>query len=69
MKANMTFCQQCQNKEYIQTNYDNNYYQQRIIKNKSENAQEAHECIRPVDVNIKPEDVSLDIPLSKIISD
>jgi DNA topoisomerase I len=33
--------------EAINTNYGNNYYQPRKYKNKNENAQEAHEAIRP----------------------
>ena len=31
----------------------------RIYKNKAKNAQEAHECIRPTDMNVGPDDVNL----------
>ncbi|MDG2474032.1 MAG: type I DNA topoisomerase [Paracoccaceae bacterium] len=40
----------------IQEKYGNNYAPQspRIYKNASKNAQEAHECIRPTDINLIP---------------
>ncbi len=37
----------------ISKNYGPEYYQSRIFKNKSKNAQEAHEAIRPTNLNIK----------------
>jgi DNA topoisomerase I len=40
-------------KDYILSNFNETYYSQRKYKNTSKNSQEAHECIRPVDVSIK----------------
>lgn len=37
-------------KEEIENNYGANYYQRRNFKNKNENAQEAHEAIRPTNM-------------------
>ena len=39
-------------KEYIITNHNESFYSERKYKNNSKNSQEAHECIRPVDVSI-----------------
>jgi DNA topoisomerase-1 len=51
---------QCKN--YIEKYYDSNlYYKYREFKIKSKNAQEAHECIRPTDINkIKVEGMTKD---------
>ena len=38
--------------KYITSHYDN-LYERRIFKNKSKNTQEAHECIRPTNINEK----------------
>lgn len=48
-----TISEECSNniKNYINNNYGNNYYKNRIFKNDVKNTQEAHECIRPVDIN------------------
>jgi len=43
-------------KEYIVSNYGENYYENRFYKTKSE-AQDAHEAIRPAHVELSPEDV------------
>jgi len=45
---------QCRNniKDYIIKNYNDKYHYTRQYKNNSKNAQEAHECIRPVDIDI-----------------
>jgi DNA topoisomerase-1 len=40
---------------FILRNFGNNYYQKRIYKTKSKVAQEAHEAIRPTDVEKTPE--------------
>jgi len=37
---------------YIKENYSDTFYENRIYKNNSKNVQEAHECIRPVDITI-----------------
>ncbi len=39
-------------KSAIISQYGEKYHQQRVFKNKNENAQEAHEAIRPTDMNI-----------------
>lgn len=39
-------------KEYILNKYGEDYYTLRIYKNKSKDAQEAHEAIRPTDINV-----------------
>ena len=44
-------------KSYINTNYGNKFVK-RTYKAKSKNAQEAHECIRPVLLDITPDDIS-----------
>jgi DNA topoisomerase-1 len=41
--------------DFILRNFGNNYYQKRIYKTKSKVAQEAHEAIRPTDVEKTPE--------------
>ncbi len=38
-------------KDYVIDKYSDKYYQKREFKNKSENSQEAHEAIRPVDIS------------------
>ena len=38
-------------KEYIHTNIGNNYYKSRNFRTKQKNAQEAHEAIRPTNIN------------------
>lgn len=38
---------------YINSHYGNEYYQYRKYSNTKKNVQEAHECIRPVDMTIK----------------
>lgn len=38
-------------KEYIDKEYGNKYYQRKIYKSKSKNAQEAHEAIRPTNID------------------
>lgn len=38
-------------KKYIIKTYSKKYYKKKIYKTKSKNAQEAHECIRPTDIN------------------
>lgn len=43
-------------KEYITENYGENYYRSRVYKNKKKEVQDAHEAIRPANVNITPED-------------
>ena len=46
---------------YLNNNFDSNYLPQEIRTYKSKkakNAQEAHEGIRPTDINLRPEDVS-----------
>lgn len=40
-------------KTYIYNKYGNQYHCKRIFKDNSKNAQEAHECIRPVDISIE----------------
>ena len=40
-------------KDFILNKYGNKYYNLRKFKDNSKNAQEAHECIRPVDINIE----------------
>ena len=47
--------------KYITSHYDN-LYERRIFKNKSKNTQEAHECIRPTNINQQ-----LDSPLYNVI--
>jgi DNA topoisomerase-1 len=42
-------------KDFILKNFGKNYYQKRIYKTKSKVAQEAHEAIRPTDVEKTPE--------------
>jgi DNA topoisomerase-1 len=42
-------------KDFILQNFGKNYYQKRIYKTKSKVAQEAHEAIRPTDVEKTPE--------------
>jgi len=42
-------------KDFILENFGKNYYQKRIYKTKSKVAQEAHEAIRPTDVEKTPE--------------
>ncbi|MCL6523786.1 MAG: type I DNA topoisomerase [Thermoflavifilum sp.] len=37
-------------RKVVQQQYGENYYQYRVFKNKNENAQEAHEAIRPTDM-------------------
>lgn len=37
--------------QFIKNEYGNKYYQKRIFKSKSKNAQEAHEAIRPTDIS------------------
>lgn len=37
----------------IYASYGNNYHQKRVFKNKNENAQEAHEAIRPTDMGAR----------------
>jgi DNA topoisomerase I len=37
---------------YILKTYNKNFYKNRFYKNNSKNAQEAHECIRPVDIDL-----------------
>jgi DNA topoisomerase-1 len=44
--------------EFILKNFGKNYYQKRIYKTKSKVAQEAHEAIRPTDVEKTPEILS-----------
>jgi DNA topoisomerase I len=39
-------------REAINNQYGEKYHQQRVFKNKNESAQEAHEAIRPTDMNI-----------------
>ena len=39
-------------KNYINSNFENNYLQLRNFKNKTKNAQEAHEAIRPTNINL-----------------
>lgn len=55
-------------KDYILDKYDTKYYKQRKYKNNSKNSQEAHECIRPVDVTINQLDDSFEILDKKIYS-
>ena len=45
--------EQCTNfiKHFILNRYGNEYHHMRKFKDNSKNAQEAHECIRPVDIN------------------
>ncbi len=48
-------------RSYLKTNFDNNYLPKEVRTYKSKkakNAQEAHEGIRPTDINLKPDDVS-----------
>ncbi len=47
-------------REVIQKEYGKEYVpdQQRVYKNQAKNAQEAHEAVRPTDMNRKPEDVA-----------
>ncbi len=46
-------------REYIQKNYGDNYLPETVrkYKNKSKNAQEAHEAIRPTNVNYSPDSI------------
>ena len=44
--------------DFILKNFGKNYYQQRVYKTKSKVAQEAHEAIRPTDVEKTPEVLS-----------
>ena len=53
-------------RELINTNYGNNYYKYHEHKNKTQNAQEAHECIRPVDVSIVDLEDDVDINIKKL---
>lgn len=46
--------------KYIKDNYTEIYFQRRQYKNKSGNTQEAHEAIRPVDINLTKIDDSVD---------
>jgi DNA topoisomerase-1 len=47
-------------KNFITKNYGQNYYQFRKYKTKSKSAQEAHEAIRPTDINKIPETIKLE---------
>uniref|UniRef100_A0A6C0IXJ4 DNA topoisomerase n=1 Tax=viral metagenome TaxID=1070528 RepID=A0A6C0IXJ4_9ZZZZ len=53
-------------KEFIVSKYGNQYYKKNIYKNKVQNAQEAHECIRPVDINLIKLDDSYDESIKKL---
>ena len=46
-------------RDFIEKNYGDNYLPKnpRIYKSKAKNAQEAHECIRPTNINLKPEEI------------
>jgi DNA topoisomerase-1 len=58
----VTLSEDCLNQcnKYIKTNFGEKYYQYRQYENKSKNAQEAHEAIRPTDMNKEgPEDEKL----------
>ncbi|HHD92206.1 MAG TPA: type I DNA topoisomerase [Candidatus Portnoybacteria bacterium] len=46
-----------QAKNYLQKNFPPEYYQGRQYKTKSKGAQEAHEAIRPTDVNFEPDKI------------
>lgn len=52
-------------KNYIQTNFESDYLQPRIYKTKDKNSQEAHECIRPTDINNTSNDIVFDSDLEK----
>jgi DNA topoisomerase I len=40
-------------KKYIEEKYGNNYHLSRVYKNKKNNTQEAHECIRPTKISVE----------------
>tara|TARA_B100002003_G_scaffold251381_1_gene294604 strand:- start:1004 stop:3517 length:2514 start_codon:yes stop_codon:yes gene_type:complete len=46
-------------RNFVTDNYDQNYLPEkpRIYKSKAKNAQEAHECIRPTNINQTPKDI------------
>ena len=48
------FQEEC--KKFIDKTYKNTYYKH-VYKSKTKNAQEAHECIRPVHINTKVDDI------------
>jgi len=46
-------------RKFVTDNYGSNYLPEkpRIYKSKAKNAQEAHECIRPTNINLTPKDI------------
>ena len=46
-------------KDYIIATFGNKYYTRKEYKTKSKNAQEAHEAIRPTDINVIPENLQI----------
>ena len=52
--------EQCQNecKQYLKENYPEEKFVKRVYKSKVANAQEAHECIRPVKMELHPDTIS-----------
>ena len=46
-------------RSFVEQHYGNEYLTEspRIYKSKAKNAQEAHECIRPTDINLTPKDI------------
>ncbi len=46
-------------RNFVSQNYGNEYLPEspRVYKSKAKNAQEAHECIRPTDINLTPKDI------------
>ena len=46
-------------RSFVEQHYGNEYLPEspRIYKSKAKNAQEAHECIRPTDINLTPKDI------------
>ena len=54
-------------RNFVTTNYGSNYLPDspRVYKSKAKNAQEAHECIRPTNINLTPKDIKQYITLEE----
>ena len=44
-------------KDYITKNYGEKYVGKYVVKNSKSNVQDAHEGIRPSDINLVPDDI------------
>ena len=54
-------------RSFVTSNYGGNYLPDspRVYKSKAKNAQEAHECIRPTNINLTPKDIKQYITLEE----